>query len=68
MVSWATRAALLVPLAAGPLLLELGRGRHGANNLHLETDTRKRGSGEDGWTEREGVRREAVGVSLGDVY
>ena len=48
MVSWAAREALLVPLAAGPLPLELGIGRPGANNLYLETDTGKRGPGEDG--------------------
>ena len=64
-VSWASRAALLVPPAAGLLPLELGRGRHGAN-LHLETGAGKGGPGEDGWAERKGGggRREATGVVL----
>lgn len=64
-VSWASRAALLVPPAAGLLSLELGRGRHGAN-LHLETGAGKGGPGDDGWAERKGGggRREATGVVL----
>lgn len=62
-VSWASKAALLVPPAVGLLPLELGREGMVLTYTWKQMQG-KGGRGEDEETERKGARSESTGVLL----